>query len=190
MHLRPILKHIIFQFVDEVDSKGQFVQTTNWGFTIPGHFDSSAKSPRWATITHAGPDCKDVKVGQQVLIDALKWTPGFKFEGERFWRTDETQIVVARNTPKSKIHPLRDIVIFKRHDEKVNEGKHGLQIVGESVIETPKGTVTLVGPKCTEKLDGTVIYYHEENFFSKFEHQKENLWYIREQDILAYQSND
>lgn len=190
MKLRPILNHIIFQFVDEVDSKGQFVQKTDWGFTIPGHFDDSAKSPRWGTITHVGPDCKHVKVGQQVLINALKWTPGFKFNDQRFWRTDETQIVAIRKTPTSDLQILRDIVLFKRHEEKVNEAKHGLLVVGTAVVETPKGTVVMVGPDCTESLDNTVIYYHEENFFSKFEHQKEKLWYIREQDILAYQSND
>lgn len=188
MSLRAIKNHIIFQFVDEVDSKGQFVETTKWGFVIPGHFDNSAKSPRWAVVKEIGPECENVKVGQQVLINALKWTAGFKFNGERFWRTDESQVALKRNTVTGKLDLLRDVVVFKRHDDNVNEGKHGLQVVGDSIVETPKGTIVDLGPECTRELSkGVIVYYSEENFFNKFEHKKEELWYIDEPSILVYE---
>ncbi|TFG96794.1 hypothetical protein E4H12_10250 [Candidatus Thorarchaeota archaeon] len=187
MSFKAIKNHIVFQFIDEIDSKGQFVETTKWGFTIPGHFDNSAKSPRWCTVTHAGPECKTVKVGQQVLVNALKWTPGFRHLGERFWRTDDTQVAAVRTNKTSKLRALRDTVLFIRHEDPVNEAKNGIQVVGNS-IDTPNGTIFSLGPDCADELqEGAVIYFSEENFFSKFEHRNITLWYIDEPSILVYE---
>jgi co-chaperonin GroES (HSP10) len=187
MRLRAIKNHIIFQFIDEVDSKGQFVETTKWGFVIPGQFDNSAKSPRWGIVKEVGPEVKHVKVGQQVLINALKWTAGFKLDGVRNWRTDESQVAAVRKTPTSEMTALRDTIVFRRHDDPVNEAKHGLQVVGDAVVETPKGTVVLLGPDCVSELKNATIYYSEENFFNKFEHRGEKLWYLTEPEVLVYE---
>ena len=187
MRLRPIKNHIIFQFVDEVDANGKFVEKTDWGFVIPGHFDNSAKSPRWCNVVEVGPECEDIKAGQQILVQALKWTPGFKLDDVRYWRTDETQVSVTRTSPTSPLVPLRDNVIFKRHDDNINEGKHGIQVVGDSIVETPKGTVVSIGPKCEDELKEATVFYSEENFFNKFEHEDKELWFIDEPSILAYE---
>jgi len=187
MGLRAIKNHVIFRFVDEVDSKGQFVQTTKWGFVIPGHYDNSAKSPRWGVVEKVGPECKHIKVGQQALISALKWSKGFKFNGENLWRTDEEQIVAICNIPTGSLQLLRDTIVFRRHDDSVSEGKHGLHVVGKAVVETPRGTVVLRGPDVVEELKDAVIYYSEDNFFNKFEHKNEQLWYIDEPSVLVYE---
>jgi co-chaperonin GroES (HSP10) len=187
MQLKAIKNHIIFQFVDEVDSKGRFVETTKWGFQIPGHFDNSAKTPRWADVVKVGPECEGVKAGQQILINALKWTPSFKFNDNRMWRTDEEQVAAVRTSPNAALKPLRDVIVFRRHDDIVNQGKHGLLVVGETVVDTPKGTVTALGPGCAIELKNAVIYYSEENFFNKFEHKEEQLRYIDEPSVLVYE---
>lgn len=187
MRLRAIRNHVIFQFVDETDSKGQFVETTKWGFKIPGHFDNSAKAPRWGTVVEIGPECKHVKVGQQVLVNALKWTAGVKFDGKKVWRTDETQVAVFRSTPTSKLQPLGKTIVFQRINSTITEGKHGLQVVGDLSVDTPKGAVVLLGPDCVTELQGSVIYYNEENFFNKFDHKSEQLWYIDEPSVLVYE---
>lgn len=102
MKLRALHNHIIFQFVDEVDAKGQFVpkydKVSGTSLILRSHYDDSAKSPRWVNIVALGPDCTDEvsRPGIQLLVDALKWTRGAKFNGQTYWRTDETQILASR----------------------------------------------------------------------------------------------
>lgn len=190
MHIKPIKNHIIFQFVDEVDNKGQFVKTTQWGFVIPGHYDNSAKMPRWATVVEVGPDCETVKVGQQILIHALKWTEGFKLDGVRFWKTDEKQVAALRHVNDSRVTALRDTIIFKRHENKAPASEAGLEVVGD-IPRTPSGTIITVGPDVDAELQaGATVYFLDENFFSEFEHNEQKLWYIDEPSILVYQPLD
>lgn len=186
MRLRAIKNHIIFQFIDEVDTKGRFVEKTKWGLEIPGHFDNSAKSPRWANVTEVGPDVENVKVGQQVLINALKWTEGVKLEGVRFWRTDETQVAAVRKSPTGDIRALRDTIIFHRLDTAITKTKSGLEVVGDVSVESPHGMVVLLGPDCEPELKGATIYFSDANFFNKFEHDGERYWYLTEPEVLVY----
>jgi co-chaperonin GroES (HSP10) len=186
MKFRAVYNHIIFKFLDEIDREGRFVETTSWGFRIPGVVESSAKTPRWGVVTHIGPGVTSINVGQQILITALKWTTNVKLNGEKHWQTDEKQINVVRESSTSPMKPTRDTVIFKRHNQKINQTTNGLHVVGDSIVETPKGTVVLLGPDCVDELKDAVIYYSEVNFFNKFEHEKEPYWYIAEQDVLLY----
>jgi hypothetical protein len=95
MKLHAIRNHIIFQFVDDIDSKGQFVSKTSSGFILPGHYDSSAKEARWAKVISAGPECDEVlkREGCEILIAPLRWTKGSRFDGQTFWRTDQNQVL-------------------------------------------------------------------------------------------------
>ena len=98
MKLRAIRNHIIFQFVDDLDSKGQFVSKTSFGLILPGHHESSANEARWGKVISVGPDCDDVlkQDGCEVLIAPLRWTKGSKFEGKTFWRTDQNEVLGYR----------------------------------------------------------------------------------------------
>ncbi len=100
MSLRAIHNHILFQFIDKIsESKGQFEEgTTSNGIVLLSSHDESAKQPRWATIVSLGPDCSEqLRVpGCEVLIENLRWTPGVKYNGETYWRTDETQLLGYR----------------------------------------------------------------------------------------------
>ncbi len=104
MRIAPIRNNIIFKFMDKVNKKGEFMETTSYGLSLPGHHDNSAKTHRWATIVALGPDCSDIlrEPGCEILIEALRWTHGFVFEGERMWKTDETQLLAYRY-PEDKV---------------------------------------------------------------------------------------
>lgn len=97
--LRAIRNHIIFQFLNKKVKHmdvNQFEETTDWGLTFV-RSDDSAGLPRWGVVTSVGPEVpEDIQVGMTVLIDALKWTDGFEFEREWYWRTDSDHILGIR----------------------------------------------------------------------------------------------
>ncbi len=98
--LRAIRNHVIFQFEDDVVRKSdtgrdrsQFSETTDWGFEI-SNYDEGAKHPRWGIVTAIGPDViEEVKVGGRVLIEALRWTDPVTFNSEKYWRTNDSEIM-------------------------------------------------------------------------------------------------
>lgn len=98
--LRAIGNNIIFQFVDEIRNiddanRKQFKDQTDWGFTFSDK-DESMQACRWGRIHSVGPDVKDaVFVGDEVLVTALKWTNGYKWDGELYWNTNEDQILLV-----------------------------------------------------------------------------------------------
>lgn len=92
--MKAILNHIIFEFVDGLDSQHNFTQTTASGIHIVGHHDSSAKDPRWAKVLHVGPDVDAaIKIGSTILIEPLRWTEGVKHGKKTVWKTDDTQVL-------------------------------------------------------------------------------------------------
>lgn len=99
MSLVPTRNNIIFQFVESVNTKGQFEETkSTGGIVILGDFDKSAKTSRWARIVRAGHECSEYikQEGIEILIENLRWTEGIEHNGETFWKTDETQILAYR----------------------------------------------------------------------------------------------
>lgn len=99
MKIRALHNHIIFQFLDKIDARGRFIHETQSGFLIQGpREDDSAKSPRWAKVVCLGPDCtEDLRVANcEILIEPLQWTLGAKFEGQTYWKTDESKILATR----------------------------------------------------------------------------------------------
>lgn len=186
MHLTPIKNNIIFQFLDKVDNKGQFVEETSWGLVIPGHFDTSAKTPRWGKVTDIGPECAEVAPGQLILIEALRWTEGIKFNGNTYWKTDEKQIVGYKLTEDSDFFPLGENIIFKRLEQR-SQDRQGLKVVGD-VQDTPKGRIVQTGPDCSEELSvGTTFYFSNDNFFNEFKHNGQKFWHIAQKDVLMYE---
>lgn len=85
--------HILFKFVDKLKN-GLFEAQTDWGLTLTTFYDDTAKLPRWGIVTSVGPDVThEVQVGTKILIAPLRWTEGFVFEGARYWKTDEDQVL-------------------------------------------------------------------------------------------------
>ncbi|MGZ8924293.1 MAG: hypothetical protein ACXW2E_00285 [Nitrososphaeraceae archaeon] len=99
MEIKAIHNGILFQFIDHVNTKGQFEeQTSKGGILIIGDFDKSAKQPRWGRVISAGPQCSAIikQPGCEVLIENLKWTPGAKYNNNMIWKTDEDQVLAYR----------------------------------------------------------------------------------------------
>lgn len=105
MSVKAIRNYIIFQFErDRVRSNSggrervQFEEKTDWGFDLGSaeqSFDKASKEPQWGIITAIGPEVRDLEVGNRVLIEPLKWTVGVDDDGETYWRTDESCVLVV-----------------------------------------------------------------------------------------------
>lgn len=76
----------------------QFESKTSWGFSIV-RADESTQDARWGTVLAVGPEVDaDITVGARVLIEPLKWTNEVVFEGESYWRTDNSAILAIDET--------------------------------------------------------------------------------------------
>lgn len=95
--LRAIRNHIIFQFEDEKTQHmgiSQFKESTDWGFEY-ALTTEGMENARWVRVIAVGPDADpDVQPGMRVLLDKLKWTTEFEFEGAKYWRSDTDQVLL------------------------------------------------------------------------------------------------
>jgi co-chaperonin GroES (HSP10) len=98
MKLSAICNHILFEFLDSINSASQFVEKTAGGLILAADFDESSKRPRWARVVSVGPKADDIlrQEGCEILIENLRWTEGVYFEGKKIWRTDDTQVLAYR----------------------------------------------------------------------------------------------
>jgi len=74
-------------------------QLSNGGIIISaqGGFGSTegklGLADRWGRVVSIGPDCRDVQVGDRVMVQAQKWTKGFKHDDVWLWMTQENFII-------------------------------------------------------------------------------------------------
>lgn len=97
--LRALKRDIIFKFHQEIwDSQGLFARKSPAGIIIPGSMEDMLHTPRWGTVCILGPKCSDELrvLGCEILIHPLKWTNSFKFDGEKFWKTNEDWVYGVR----------------------------------------------------------------------------------------------
>lgn len=90
-NFKPILDHIIvtdMNFGEQVTSGGIVLRSDNG--------KSEGVKPRWGRVYAIGPDQKEVKVDDWLLVEHGRWTRGLelKFEG------DETPIELFRIDPE------------------------------------------------------------------------------------------
>lgn len=99
MTLKPLKNNIIFKFLDETGgSKGKFTdRRTASGIVLPT-LDSSQKHPRWGQVIAVGPEA-EVSPGEFILIEALMWSFGTEFDGEKLWKTDDTKVMMVTDDP-------------------------------------------------------------------------------------------
>lgn len=89
--LRPIGDSILFVFKDGANGKG-FENITDSGIMYKS-FDTDLNAPRWGKVLAVGDKVKEVKLGDMILIDALRWTEGFTFDGIKIWKTVEKEVI-------------------------------------------------------------------------------------------------
>jgi co-chaperonin GroES (HSP10) len=96
--LHPLRDNIIVSDMafDERISNGGIV-------LINDDMKSSGIRPRWAKVFAIGPDQKDVKVGQYILISHGRWTRGIKIEDENGEHTirkvDNNDVLMVSDEP-------------------------------------------------------------------------------------------
>lgn len=97
--IEAVNNHIIFQFVEDT-TKGRFENSHHLGLIISSLDVNQSSNARWGLVTHKGPDVVDeVVVGEYVLIDEGKWTRFFEVNGEKYWKTDDLQVLCASTQP-------------------------------------------------------------------------------------------
>lgn len=84
---------IIFKFVEDI-SGGSFDNKTNWGFELKDKIDDM-KRPRWAIALKTGPKVKYVKENDYILIENLQWTMALHYESDKFWKTNESRVLLV-----------------------------------------------------------------------------------------------
>lgn len=98
MNSKVISNHILFRFVDEVH-QGQFCDEKIGEIIIANKGKDHTKDStldRIAKVVEVGPDCQFVKKDDTVIVQCLRWTPGFKTTINDVivdvWRTTEEYI--------------------------------------------------------------------------------------------------
>lgn len=91
MNLQPINDNIVFQFKDEVKD-GHFVdkiRETGLIVDLGGDHERSGRFSRIAKVVSTGPKVNEnvCKVGDEIVIEHLMWTEGFKYQGSEYWMT-------------------------------------------------------------------------------------------------------
>lgn len=93
--LKAIRNHIIFQFLDSFSNRDvkQFAEKTEWGFEVVSHKESM-ENPRWVKVISVGHEVpEEIRPGMHVLLEPLRWTSGFDFEGADYWRSDSDAVI-------------------------------------------------------------------------------------------------
>lgn len=106
MIIKPVRNNVIFQFVDETVAGKRFVNQTFSGILIHSSDTNQSGVPRWAKVTHVGPDAYDVEVGEYVLVENGMWTTGFTVRDDwgvpsRYWKTEDSKILMAADEPQT-----------------------------------------------------------------------------------------
>ena len=95
MNIKPLNDSVIFQFLDTITA-GSFATKTKSGIILTNkNTDENSQKPRWGKVFAVGPDVKDVKEGDYILIAPLRWTLGFKFDNIELSKTIEKEILMV-----------------------------------------------------------------------------------------------
>jgi co-chaperonin GroES (HSP10) len=95
--LKPLKDHVIvteMEFTERILNSGIILPSDNG--------KSSGVRPRWGKVYAIGPNQKDIKVGQWILVDHGRWTRGIKIEDKNgdihtIRRVDNNDILLVSN---------------------------------------------------------------------------------------------
>jgi len=101
--LKPLKDHVLISDMNFEE------QRTSWGLVIQSDDGKSEGiKPRWGRVWAVGPDQKDVKVGEWILVEHGRWTRGFDLEREdgtttTLRRVDTKGILLSADQPATDI---------------------------------------------------------------------------------------
>lgn len=95
--IRALGNKILFTFNDTV-SQNRFSNMTETGIIYKSTEDTM-NQPRWGTVVSIGGQVREnIKVGDVVLVDALRWTEELKTPSEAgVWATSEDDILLIKD---------------------------------------------------------------------------------------------
>lgn len=97
MVLNPLGKTFLFQFCNDT-TEGVFKAKNKGRIIIAGTtVDRQGDYARWAKVMAIGPEVVDFKVGDIVLIGALRWTKGLTHKDVMIWKSDESEVLALAN---------------------------------------------------------------------------------------------
>lgn len=187
MAIKPIGKNIIFVFKDKVNSKGEFERgSTASGIVLLGGHEDSAKQSRWGVVIAVGPDVKDATPGQEILLPALRWTNSISVGDQKFWKTDENEVVAIRKNADAELKAIGQFVVFEAKARKAVKSQ--TIIVPTRDLDAPaEGVFVSKGPKASDELaPGVTIYYNDANFENFLVHKGKGFAFIKDEEIFAY----
>jgi len=100
MKLQPLGKNIIFIFVEETSGSG-FIPSSGGSIILTQQNLDHNRTPKWGKVVLVGPavDTEEIKVGEYILVEPLMWTPGFEYDGIKFWKTDSDKVMATSKEP-------------------------------------------------------------------------------------------
>jgi len=191
MTIRALYNTIIFQFEDAITSKGEF-QSKHSIFWLNANFDESAKRPRWGIVLSAGPHCEHVVAGDRVLLPALRWTSSAEYDGQKYWKTDDTQVVIRDRNGELEV--LNDYVVFSPNQKKVDTTLTGIVIITNTPATTPTGNIVMTSEaaivaECQPCTDWR-IWYNDVLFENLFVLDGRDLAFIASNEVLCVERID
>ena len=96
--IQAIQNNIIFQFTENV-TQTRFVNNSASGIIISQDDGNQTLYPRWGKALYVGPDVREIKPGDFILMEQGKWTLGFLIDDVRYWKTDEDKVICTADEP-------------------------------------------------------------------------------------------
>lgn len=91
----PLSNTILFKFLDATEgAKGAFSERYKGLIVIPTLQNGQTKTDRWGQVVAIGPDVQNIKVGDFVLVAAQQWTRNETWNGEKIWKTVDSDSTV------------------------------------------------------------------------------------------------
>ena len=95
-NLKVLKNNIVIQFLESVNSKNEFDQTSSSGLiTVVEGAEKQVNKPRWCEVIAYGPHVSNVEVGDFAFLQPLSWTTSIMFNGERIWMTNDDSILAV-----------------------------------------------------------------------------------------------
>lgn len=93
--------NVLFKFLDETyGSQGKFSERSSGSIIIANIQKRQSGANRWARVLAIGPKVSEVSVGEFALIESGQWTLSCEYQGEKFWKTDESKIIMVTTDEK------------------------------------------------------------------------------------------
>lgn len=104
MKLRCLHNGFLFAWLQLRTSEGYFVEQTKWGFSFAEVKDGNRAGynslqrtlheGHWGKVLTIGPECKEVKIGDYVMIEPMMHSNAFDYDGVKIFKSDESKVLL------------------------------------------------------------------------------------------------